>query len=116
MSGLNSRKFRLLAKKGRLSECRTGVEGAEVKGRFFHGKAGAFRHITVNEDGSTTIGKKAFVDDAVAFLSGAIATNPTIDDEIKKHLVDFVNAMDARAVKRHGYNGSLEEKEVEWED
>lgn len=70
--------------------------------------------ITVEQDGAVHISPKAYADDVVAFVLGAIRSNPTIDDSIKQHLADFVNAMDARADKRHGYSNSPDEKAFVW--
>lgn len=70
-------------------------------------------HITVHEDGSFTVSNKAYVDDVVAFLSGAINSNPTISEKIKDLLRDFLNRMDERALSRHGYSGS-DEKNYSW--
>jgi len=68
------------------------------------------KRISVAEDGAITIDKKAYADDIVAFVSGAI------DADIKVHLTRFVNAMDARAVARHGYSHSPEEAAFVWND
>ena len=65
-------------------------------------------------DGTVVIDKRAYVDDVVAFLAGAIKSNPTIAPEIKAHLTRFVDAMDARAVARHGYSESPREAAFEW--
>jgi hypothetical protein len=72
--------------------------------------------ITVNADGSVLISPKAYADDVVAFVLGAIANNPTIAAPIKQTLADFVNKMDARAVSRHGYSDSADEKAYAWSD
>lgn len=111
---MNSRKFRLFAKTGNFDACRTNTAGVEVKGRFFFGHAGEFRHITVNPDGSILIGSKAFADDVIAFMAGAIKSNPNISDNIKAHLVAFVDAMDERAVGRHAYDHNVEEAALVW--
>lgn len=86
------------------------------KSRFYQGKAGTFKHITVQDDGTIVIDPKAYADDVVAFVSAAIATNPTIGDEIKQTLVRFVDLMDARAVDRHGYLANHEEALLKWDE
>ncbi len=70
----------------------------------------------VEEDGTFTVGPGAYVDDVVAFLLGAVKTNPTISGEIKGTLRDFLNRMDRRAVERHGYSASPKEKDYTWVD
>lgn len=70
--------------------------------------------VVVNPDGSILLKPKVYADDAVSFIAGCIKTNPTIDDEIKQHLLRFVDAMDARAVKRHGYSNAPDEAAFEW--
>ena len=69
--------------------------------------------ITVHDNGSFTVSEKAYVDDVVSFLSGAINSNPTISDDIKNLLKEFLNKMDERALLRHGYSGS-DEKFYTW--
>lgn len=108
---MNSRQFRLNCITTKVDP---ESPGPVVKGRIYQGPSGVFRHITANEDGSITISAKAFVDDVVAFLSQAISTNPTISNEIKNHLRHFVNDMDKRAMAKHGYSHSEEEKAVDW--
>lgn len=76
-------------------------------GKHFNG------HIMVHSDGSFTVSEKAYVDDVVAFLSGAINSNPTISEDIKGLLREFLNKMDERALSRHGYSGS-DEKDYSW--
>lgn len=105
----NDRLFRREAIKGK-------IEPEKAKGRIFQGVPGVYGKITANSDGSITITHKAYVDDAVAFLSAAIETNPTIDDEIKEHLRVFVRAMDARAVKKHGYNRAPEQAAINFDE
>jgi len=84
-------------------------------GNFAKLAPGAYtKHIEIKDDGTIVIGPGAYADDVVAFVSGAIASNPTIAKEIKQHLVEFVDAMDARAVARHGYSASPEEAAFEW--
>ncbi|HKB53338.1 MAG TPA: hypothetical protein VKD22_05005 [Ramlibacter sp.] len=107
-----SRYWRREARNGRLIA--DGELGPEVKGRFYQGPAGTYRHVVAHPDGSLTIGPKAFADDVVAFVSASISTNPTIDDAIKVHLKAFVNEMDARAVRRHGYSHNPDEAAVDW--
>ena len=70
--------------------------------------------VAVDQNGAVHISPKAYADDMVAFVLCAIRSNPTIDDSIKQHLADFVNAMDSRADKRHGYSDSPEEKSLVW--
>lgn len=78
-------------------------------------EAGQFgKNIVVADDGTITISKKAYADDIVAFVLGAIRSNPTIDDTIKANLARFVDEMDKRAVDRHGYSHSKEEADFEW--
>lgn len=84
-------------------------------GNFAKLAAGQYaKHITVKEDGTIVIGPDAYADDVVAFVAGAIASNPTIGNPIKQHLADFVDAMDERAVARHGYSHSPEEAAFVW--
>lgn len=71
--------------------------------------------VRVQEDGSIWISRNAYADDVVAFVLGCIRSNPTIADGIKLALADFVDLMDARAVKRHGYSNSQAEKDFSWE-
>lgn len=104
---ITSRYFRREAIKGKL--IMTSEPGQRISGRIYRGCTGTFRHITVCDDGSIVIEPKAFVDDIVAFLSGAIETNPTIDPVIKSQLRHFVHLMDARAVQKHGYSHSPNE-------
>jgi hypothetical protein len=87
-----------------------------VKGRFFQGLPGTYKHVTVAPDGTITILPKAFADDVVAFVAGAIASNPNIDDATKAKLREFVDLMDARAVARHGYSANPDEAAVKWDE
>lgn len=76
--------------------------------------AGAYgKYFTVQEDGKIIIDPKAYPDDIAAFVSGSIKSNPTISAEIKNHLLVFLDAMDDRAVQRHGYSHSPEERDYE---
>lgn len=84
------------------------------KGNIVRLNPGTYHKITVHEDGSFTVSRDAYVDDVVAFLSGAIATNDTIDYNIKHCLHKFINLMDERAVKRHGYKYNEKEREYKW--
>lgn len=70
--------------------------------------------VRVSQDGSVTFTPGCYVDDVVAFCHGAIASNPTIAPEIKTHLARFIDAMDARAMARHGYSNSKTEQEMTW--
>lgn len=70
--------------------------------------------VTVNADYSLTVSKRAFADDVVAFVLGSISSNPTISDDIKAHLARFLDAMDARALARHGYSKSEKEQAHTW--
>jgi hypothetical protein len=86
----------------------------QVNGRFYQGPAGRFRNITVQPDGTIVISPKAYADDVVAFVSAAISTNPNISQTLKDFLIDFIDDMDMRAVKRHGYSHNLDEASVNW--
>lgn len=116
VSDITGRKFRRNAAHFKKLHCTARPDGTGelVKGRIFQGPSGQYKHITANPDGSITVGAKAFVDDAIAFFSAAISSNPTIDDGIKQHLIAFVDAMDARAVAKHGYSGSAEDAAINW--
>jgi len=70
--------------------------------------------VTVQSHGGVWFSKEAFVDDVVAFCAGALRSNPTVSPELKQHLADFVNGMDARAVARHGYSNSEAERAFVW--
>ena len=73
------------------------------------------RIVSVREDGTVEVAPRAYVDDVVAFCYGAIRSNHTIGDDIKAHLARFLDAMDARAVARHGYAGSSDaERTYAW--
>lgn len=107
-----SRYWRMSARNGTLLG--TAMPDTMVKGRFYHGPVGGYRHIQVAADGTIVIGPKAFADDVVAFVSASIASNPAIDDAIKAHLTRFLDDMDARAVARHGYDHDANEAAVPW--
>ena len=55
----------------------------------------------------------ANADDVIAFVAGCIVMTG-IDNSIKVHLDRFLDAMDARAVAKHGYSDSLEEQRFLW--
>jgi hypothetical protein len=76
--------------------------------------AGTYGKIRVDDDGTIVVSHKAYADDVVAFVAGAIESNPTIADEIKNRLRAFVDDMDARAVARHGYSQSADEAAFTW--
>jgi hypothetical protein len=109
---MSSRQFRHEAKNGRLVPI--AVNGETVEGRIFRGEVGVYKYIEVKADGPIVIGKEAFVDDVIAFLSACISTNPNITQSVKNYLIDFVDAMDARAVARHGYSADAEEAALVW--
>lgn len=71
--------------------------------------------IVVHDDGSITIPPNAYADDVVAFVASTINGHAGIDASIKAHLHRFVDDMDARAVKAHGYSRCAEERDYQWE-
>lgn len=76
--------------------------------------AGTYGKVTVHEDGSWTVGARAYADDVDAFLAGVMRGNPTVSDELKAVRHCLLNMADARAVKRHGYSGSKAEADHQW--
>ena len=70
----------------------------------------------VRSDGSVVFAKEAYPDDVVAFVLCSLRSNPNVSDELKQHLADFVNGMDARAVARHGYAGDERERALVWKE
>ena len=71
------------------------------------GQYGAWKDEIVKEDdGKITIHENAYPDDIASFLISVLLSNPFVDKDIVKHLVRFVDAMDARAQKRHGFSRS----------
>lgn len=83
--------------------CTTGPARGLCVGSYYKGL------FTIHADGKTTFSEKAFVDDMAAVNCLLASRNPTIDREIIDDLVDFVDKMDARAVKRHAYDRNAEE-------
>jgi len=84
-------------------------------GNFCKFAAGDYaKCIVVDERGRIIIDPCAYADDVAAFVLGCVRSNPTIEPGIKRKLAEFVDDMDARAVKRHGYSKSAEEKNFVW--
>ena len=71
-------------------------------------------NVHVDEKGTITISPKAYADDVVAFVLGCMRKNPTVSNEIKGYLAQFLDAMDERAVTRHGYSNSKAEADYVW--
>lgn len=87
----------------------------EVSGRTAFGvPSGTYRHATVNPDGSILFSAKAFSDDIVAFVYWLTHSNPSVSTGTKAHLRRYVVEMDARAVRKHGYEANEAEKNFEW--
>lgn len=62
-----------------------------------------------NADGTFTFGKKMFIDDWAKVLLLMCESNININKEEKIHLAHFIDAMDVRAMNKHGYSHSPEE-------
>lgn len=56
--------------------------------------------------GEITIKRNAYADDVIAFVLGCIMCRLDIELENKLHLAHFIDDMDARAVRLHGYSKS----------
>lgn len=110
---MNDRSWRLNAKRGLIEG---NPSDTTVKSNIYHGPAGTFNHIQVTNSGSINISPEAYPDDVAAFLAGAQASNPHVSPETQKHLIHYVDAMDRRAVQRHGYSNSPAERDVAWVD
>lgn len=70
--------------------------------------------IVLNEDGSVTFSNKVFFDDILAFVLFAVEGNPTLAASIKNQLRVTIEAADERAVAKHGYDASPEERDAGW--
>lgn len=57
-------------------------------------------------EGHILFHRRLFIDDVAAALLSVATANPTIDDDTVLHLARFVELMDQRAMKRHGYEKS----------
>ena len=92
------------------------THNAESKSRFAQVPAGTYDKgkIVVQENGSVLISEKVFADEVLAFVLGCMKTNPTINNSIKAKLGEVIDAMDARAVAKHGYSHSKEEAAHAW--
>lgn len=108
---------------------------APVEHRFAHARAfrneaidmrvphkGAVR-VYVNEklrferDGATnewTVSGKAYADEWMALSLAMAMSNPTLRKDVLIGLAQTIDAMDERAVKKHGYSHSEAEKAYEW--
>jgi hypothetical protein len=87
---------------------------ASTQSNFAKVIPGTYGPITVQENGDIVISREAYADDVLAFVLGCISSNPTIDPLTKQNLGVVIDMFDARAVFRHGYSGSEEEKNFEW--
>lgn len=84
-------------------------------GDLLPGEYGKDSRIVLNEDGSVTFSNKVFFDDIIAFVSYAIESNPDASlAPIKNSLRKVVEDADARAVAKHGYKDSVEERDAGW--
>ena len=108
---MGSRQFRNEARNGIMQADELPVQKIDSKIITYNVKT---PHITANLDGSITIDKGAYVDDVAAFICAAALQNPNIDNSIVAHLQTFIDLMDERAVSRHGYSNSPEEKAYVW--
>jgi hypothetical protein len=73
-----------------------------------HGK------IEVFANGVILMPSTVYADDVVAFVCACVLNNPNIEKKYAVHVCAFVDAMDARAVNRHGYSRSPEERDFVW--
>lgn len=84
-------------------------------GDLLPGEYGKDGRIVLNADGSVTFSNKVFFDDILAFVSFGIESNPdTSMISIKNSLRKVIEDADARAVAKHGYKDSVEERDVGW--
>lgn len=71
------------------------------------GQYGAYKDaIEKLPDGRIVFAKELYLDDLVAFALTAAKSNPNIPLKCKIPLAEFVDAMDLRAVERHGFSNS----------
>lgn len=82
-----------------------------VTGKTLPGNYGL---VTLNEDGSLSISKKAYIDDIVAFLFFASQNHPKIGG-ISHRLYDYVECMDRRAMEKDCFFNNEEAMSLEWE-
>lgn len=108
---------------------------APVEHRFAHARAfrneaidmrvphkGAVRiyvkeKLRFERDGATnewTVSGKAYADEWMALSLAMAMSNPTLRRDVLIGLAQTIDAMDARAVNKHGYSHSEEEKAYEW--
>lgn len=76
---------------------------------------GNYGLIILGEDGIVRISPKAYPDDIVAWLYYMTKTNERVGPGIKRCLSDYVELMDQRAMKLHGFSHSEQAKALEWE-
>ena len=80
-------------------------------------KAGPYgNHIRVEQDGSLVCSKKIYPDDLLGLVATLLSSRADADKDVgvaHAHVLAAIAAMDARAVKRHGYSYSPEEKDVD---
>jgi hypothetical protein len=84
--------------------------------RIADGEYGS-KHVNVTENGNMTFSRHVYVDDLIAraavTLAYLIETNPAPDVKVAYNaLLIALNALDNRAMKRHGYSGSEDEAGV----
>jgi hypothetical protein len=91
-----------------------GLEFSDNPSNFAKVKSGDHGLIRLDEDGSIHIDKRAYADDVVAFVLACIKNHPGIACNIKQKLGDFLNGMDERALKIHGYSKSPEQQAYIW--
>lgn len=80
-------------------------------------KAGGYgNHMRVEQDGSLVCSKKIYPDDLLGLVATLLASRADSDKDVgvaHAHVLAAIAALDARAVKRHGYSYSPEEKDVD---
>lgn len=85
------------------------------QGGYLWGKK---QYIVKQPNGSVTFSKGMYADDIVAFLLSTLKDhlkNGETEVEARSCLAAFIDLMDERALKRHGYSGNQEEAALKWE-